>query len=280
MADDWEERVRGIAGALLTLEINTIEKSNMSAAKMPDVPLALHELVALYEGELIERHFRITDELLQAAQDRLKYPDDPAREQALDTWAFKSGDKSSANLTNGPKTFEALAWAALAAKRQIGDLPALASIADTTMLAAASDRGLLQRILTNCRQLRQVTLLLTQQFPAAEHGVSLFDGTIEQTTAVMFKDPRPALVFDTDVLMLIRKAWDIGLENVMFQTAMQVDGDVLVRVTPGLDTDRRTFYAELHRSTVETGIRQWQSLFQLLGGLVTQLGKSLFSRGV
>jgi hypothetical protein len=254
MADDWEERVRGIAGALLTLEVNTIEKSNMSASKMPNAPLALHQLVGLYEGELNSRGFFITDALLDAALAHLAKPADSATILALDTWPFSPTDKNqgSARLTNGPKTFEALAWTALASKRQLGDMPSQPSVTDSVLLAAASDRALMQRIETNCRQLRQVTLLLTQQNPAPAGGVSLFDGTVEDTTAVMFKHPRPTLRIDTDVLMLIRKAWDIGLETVLFQTTMQVDGDVLLRVTPGLDADRRAFFSELHRSAVET----------------------------
>jgi hypothetical protein len=279
MAEQWEDRVRSIAGALLTLEVNTIEKANMSASKMPEVPLALHELVQLYEAELAARGFYVTDALLDAALARLAKPDDPATRQTLDAWPFTPHDKASDNLTNGPKTFEALAWAALAAKRQLGEMPAQPASNDVAMLAAATDRALMQRILTNCRQLRQVTLLLTQQFPAPPAGVSLFDGTVEQTTAVMFKHPRPALTIETDVLMLIRKAWDIGVETVLFQTAMQVDGDVLLRVTPGLEVDRRAFFSELHRSTVETGIRQWQSLFQLAAGLLSGVGQALFRRG-
>ena len=280
MADDWEERIKNIAGGLLTLEVNTIEKPNMSASKMPDVPLALHDLVSLYGVELNSRGFFVTDALLAAASARLANPDDPDRVAALDGWSFNPKDKGSATLTNGPQTFEALAWTAVAARRQLDEMPSVATAStDPVLLAAAADRAMLQRITTNCRQLRQVTLLLKQQYPAPPGSVSLFDGTVEQVTGAMFQHPRPALRIDTDVLMLIRKAWDIGLETVLFQTAMQVDGDVLLRVAQGMDAAKRDFYSSLHRSTVETGIRQWSSLFDLVGGLITGVGKILFQRG-
>jgi len=278
MAEDWEERIRGIAGALLTLEVNTVEKPNMSASKMPDAPLALHELVALYSGELSARGFIITDDLLKAASARLAHPDDPATMLALETWSFTPKDKSSDGLTNGPQTFEALQWAAAAGQRQLDIMPSQPGSTDPVLLAVASDRALLQRIRSNCRQLRQVTLLLKQQFPVSADAVSAFDSTVEQTTEVIFSHPRPAVVIDSDVLMLIRKAWDIGLETVLYQTVMQVDGDVLLRVSPGLDPARRAFFGELHRSTVETGIRQWHSLFELAAALISGVGKALFQR--
>ena len=122
MAEDWEERIRAIAGALLTLEINTIEKPNMSASKMPSVPMALHELVLLYEGELSGRDFHVTDELLAASKVRLDATGDAlkAATKRLESWWGPGGDlptrpdqdkdqdRKSGNLTNGPVTFEAL----------------------------------------------------------------------------------------------------------------------------------------------------------------------------
>jgi hypothetical protein len=276
VAEDWQDRVKSIAAGLLTLEVNTVEKPNMSASKMPDMPLALHQIVTLYADELETNQFHVTDGLLAAAQARIDHPDDPTKLTALEDWTFQPNDTGAAALTNGPKTFEALQWAAFALKRQLETVrPASAD------RAAAIDvqQALLSRIIANCRQLRQVTLLLQQQFAALPEVNNLFDGTVEQTTAALFKHPRPTLVIDTDVVLLVRKAWDIGLEQVLLQTVMQVDGDVLVRVAPGLDKDKRAFYAELHRSTVETGIKQWRSLFDLVSSLIAGAGKLLFQRG-
>lgn len=276
MAEDWQDRVKNIAAGLLTLEINTVEKPNMSASKMPDMPLALHQIVTLYADELDTNGFHITDGLLQAAQKRIDSAADPAGLAVLENWTFKSTDTGSSALTNGPKTFEALQWAAFALKQQLKTVqPATADRA----AAIDVEQALLSRIITNCRQLRQVTVLLRQQFATLDTNNALFDGTVEETTAALFKHPRPTLVYDTDVVLLVRKAWDIGLEQVLFQTAMQVDGDVLVRVAPGLDKDKRAFYAELHRSTVQTGIQQWRSLFDLVSSLIGAAGKLLFQRG-
>ena len=275
MAEDWQERVKSIAAGLLTLEVDTVEKPNMSASKMPDMPLALHQIVSLYADELSTNQFHVTDGLLNAAQARIDNPTVAANVTTLENWTFKPSDQLPA-LTNGPKTFEALQWAAFALKQQLQTVqPA------TAERAAAIDvqQALLTRIIANCRQLREVSLLLLQQFKQLDSVRQLFDGTIEQTTDIVFKHPRPVFVIDTDVILLVRKAWDIGLEQVLLQTVMQVDGDVLLRVAPGLDKDKRAFYAELHRSTVETGIRQWRSLFDLVASLIEGAGRLLFQRG-
>lgn len=275
MAEDWQERVKSIAAGLLTLEVNTIEKSNMTASKMPDMPLALHYIVVDYAEELETNQYHITAALLAAAQARIDSPSDPAALATLESWNFQPGDVTSPLLTNGPKTFEAMQWAAFALKRQL--LTVQPSTPERAT-AIAVQQALLDRIINNSRQLRQVTLLLLQQFDALPEKQALFDGTIEQTTAAMFKHPRPVLVIDTDVVLMVRKAWDIGLEQVLFQTAMQVDGDIMMRVAPDQDKDKRTFYAELHRTTVETGIRQWRGLFDLVSSLIAGAGRSLFQR--
>lgn len=275
--EDWQERIRGIAGSLLTIEINTIEKKNMSASKMPDVPMALHQIARLYADDLATRRCFVTDELLNLAQARIEDGEDPVRLDMLQAWKPAKGDKESVRITNGPRTFEALQWVARTARDEID------ADADRTLTDVEVDRALLTRMIGNSRQLRQVSLMLLKQHSAMPetgpaHAAQLFDGTIEETTGTLFKQPRPTLAIDADVLLLVRKAWDIGLEQVMFQTAMQIDGDVLIRVAPDMDPDKREFFAKLHRSTVETGLRQWQGLFELAGALISGVGKALFGR--
>lgn len=276
-AEDWQERIRSIAGSLLTLEVNTIEKKNMSAAKMPAVPMALHQLARLYADDLASRRYFVTDELLDLAQARIDDGKDAAKLDRLQAWKPEAGDRESVRVTNGPRTFEALQWVAQAARNELD------ADADCRVTDVAVDRTLLTRMIVNCRQLRQVSLMLLTQHSTLPgigpaNAKELFDGTIEETTGTLFKQPRPRLQVDTDVLLLVRKAWDIGVEQVMFQTAMQVDGDVLARVAPDMDPVKRAFFAELHRSTVETGLRQWQGLFDLAGALISGVGRALFGR--
>jgi hypothetical protein len=266
---EWIDRIRSIAESLLTLEVNTIEKENMSASKMPEMPFALHQIAELYRGSLRSRRFVITDALLALAQDRIEHGEDHSRLDALKAWTPATGEAESVLVTNGPKTFEALYWLSLAARHQL-DESAVPSD------AVAVDRTMFTRLVVNSQQLRQISLMLLQQHQALHDAHDLFDGTMEATTAALFRRPRPSLDVDTDILVQVRKIWDIGLERVTFQTALQVDGDVLVRVAPNMEATKRAFFAELHRSTVETALAQWHGLFALIGSLVSEVGRTLF----
>ena len=61
----------GIGESLLTLEINTVVTSDISAQKMPEVPLALHTLVQVYNDYLASAGFQVTNELLARAAIRV-----------------------------------------------------------------------------------------------------------------------------------------------------------------------------------------------------------------
>ncbi len=267
---DWEERVRAIAGALLTLEVNTIEKSNMSAEKMPELPLALHSIVADYAAYLAARGFPVSDGLLAASGARLEGQHRETAEAALAAWP-KPGDTTSAALTNGAETFDALAWAAQRALTR----PAAAGAA----ALSPAELAVLDRIRANSRQLREVTLSLARLFERPAPLSPLFGATVGAVTAGLLAEPRPVLRIPTDIVLMVRKAWDIGTETVLFQTVMQVDGDVVMRVAPQPESDKRAFFAELHRGSVEIGVRQWRALFDLARALLGDIGKALFGAG-
>ncbi len=268
--EDWEERVRAIAGALLTLEVNTIEKPNMSAEKMPELPLALHGIVADYASYLAERGFPVSDGLLAAASARLVGQSREPAEAALAAWP-KQGDVTSGSLTNGAETFDALQWAAHCALTQPG--------APRSVCFSPAELAVLDRIRANSRQLREVALRLAQTFVRPPPLPPLFGATVGTVTAGLLAEPRPVLRVPTDIVLMVRKAWDIGTESVLFQTVMQVDGDVVLRVAPQPETDKRAFFAELHRGSVELGVRQWRALFDLARALLGDIGKALFGAG-
>ncbi len=270
VGEEWEERVRAIAGALLTLEVNTIEKPNMSAEKMPELPLALHGIVADYATYLAERGFPVSDGLLAAASARLVGQSREPAEVTLAAWP-KPGDVASAALTNGAETFDALQWAAHCALTRPG--------APRAVGFSPAELAVLDRIRANSRQLREVALSLAQIFVRPAPLQPLFGATIGAVTAGLLAEPRPVLRIPTDIALMVRKAWDIGTESVLFQTVMQVDGDVVLRVAPQPESEKRAFFADLHRGAVEIGVRQWRTLFDLARELLGDIGKALFGAG-
>jgi hypothetical protein len=103
----------------------------------------------------------------------------------------------------------------------------------------------------------------------------LLDGTLEQTAQACFNGNlnfRPPL----DVAVLVRKVWDIGTEIVLLQTGVQVDGDVVTRISPAIEDSQRDFLLSLHGQSVKTALGQWKALFDLVTTLISTLGKTLF----
>ena len=296
MPEAWQQRIESIASNLLTLEVNTaIKIDGISAQKMPELPLALHSLIESYGDYLTECGCQVTRWLVANAARRLTSDDVaavPIRE-ALSRWDPRTDQSEAvAALTNGAESFEAFLWAAIACSKGF-----------CRPNAKTPDKGLLERIDANGRQLREAAIVLEKQFsserpdlqdssasyqarlqalaqgPPTDMRSRLFGGTIDQTVEALFRHPRPMLSIEPDLTVLIRKAWDIGLEDIRFQTVLQLDGDVLVRVAKEDDVTQRSYLAELHRQAVQDGIAQWRLMFQVIGELIGDVGRWIFGRG-
>ena len=113
--------------------------------------------------------------------------------------------------------------------------------------------------------------------PAAVTRPRLFGATVEETARALFTHPRPSFESDPDVTMLIRKAWDLGVERVCLQTVLQVDGDMTEIITE-LDGQQRVFLTELHKQGVKDAVSQWRSFWDVVLQLAGDLGK-VFARG-
>ncbi|MFL5280237.1 MAG: hypothetical protein ACJ8AW_04390 [Rhodopila sp.] len=74
--------------------------------------------------------------------------------------------------------------------------------------------------------------------------------------------------------VLIRKAWDMGVDKVSIQTVLQIDGDVMQVVAP-LEDDQRAFLTALHRAAVRDGVGQWRTLFDVLVAAAKDLARAL-----
>ena len=87
-----------------------------------------------------------------------------------------------------------------------------------------------------------------------------------------------------ELTILVHKAWDLGTELVLMQTSLQVDGDVITRLSPSLmsnDPDRfgpvdPGFISMIHHNALTTATAQWRSLFELAAQLLGALADRLF----
>jgi hypothetical protein len=87
-----------------------------------------------------------------------------------------------------------------------------------------------------------------------------------------------------ELTILVHKAWDVGTELVIMQTSLQVDGDVITRLSPSMmsnDPDRLgsvdpAFISLVHNNALATATAQWRTLFDLAAELLDKLGDRLF----
>src|SRR4051794_33923709 len=258
MSGAWQSQIGKIAGDLLTLEINTAIKSGMVAQKMPELPVALHAVIDTYVGGLTQIGMTLSTQLVRAAAAHIR-DDPAITVKVLEQWfdpqmprpaGWEDDPIPASDLTNGAETFEALQWAAYGALQ----LKRHAKLPQSDNLHNAEVK--LYRIRANSRQLRAAAIILERRYSSgteqdkqgrkargepetAEPGAAgyeerldlvrnggtlpimprLFGGTLERTAEALFKHPRPDISIAPDLAILVRKAWDVGLEDVMFQTS-------------------------------------------------------------
>jgi hypothetical protein len=137
---------------------------------------------------------------------------------------------------------------------------AAAAVLETKKEEGTSERNLLERIKANSDQLaamferldatagRPVTLLRTEG-----------------------KSPPEVELLPEDI-MVLRKAWELMLDEVLMQTTIQIDGDVVTRIRRGLgaDGDGATVM-KLHQKAVSTSTAFWEQLVAIMGGALKGL---------
>jgi hypothetical protein len=198
---------------LCHLEINTILKDSMTAAKMPVPELALVDLAELYLRKLVDvgQHVEL-----------------PAR--------------------GGPLQYKAIYDSAVELLTRLNSTGV-----DTNQ---DSDYWLVARIRDNASQIQQmfraVTARTGKPVPDVAHDVA-------ETTPIELL---------ADEIVMLRKAWELGVEEVAMQTIIQLDGDVIHRVQPKYATGNHTALFAVHQSAVQTSVSYWKTLIDLIGDVV------------
>jgi hypothetical protein len=257
---------------LLNLEVNTIIKHNMTAEKAPSVPMALVKICKEYAGHLEALGVNLQPYLVPSRAEcceRMKLRADqfdqqtslwPAFEKA---WGTPHDSKSSFTMDkvhNGWDTFERLRIATKDAllHREL----------------AERDRNMLLRISENCARLKHIV-----------QGVQKRDNKrwkqfIPKTAAELVETHERVPLADLDLedRAAIRKIWEMGVEEVVAQTCVQIDGDVITRLSPQLidsgAAEIRTLLLTIHRDSVGIGLQHWS----FLADTAVKFAKNLFSR--
>jgi hypothetical protein len=73
---------------------------------------------------------------------------------------------------------------------------------------------------------------------------------------------------------MIRKIWEVGIESVLVQTVIQIEGDVTNRLSPRIVAGNRVHLLDVHQRGVETSLKMWGSLIGVAESLIKLLGRS------
>jgi hypothetical protein len=77
-------------------------------------------------------------------------------------------------------------------------------------------------------------------------------------------DIRTLLPFPPEQLRIIRKAWELGVEEIAMQTVIQLDGDVITRVLPKYANEKYNGLHNLHNQGITTSIKFWKILVDIV----------------
>lgn len=81
-----------------------------------------------------------------------------------------------------------------------------------------------------------------------------------------------------DNLVLIRKAWELGVEEIAMKTVIQLDGDVITRVQERYATEEHATVHKLHNIGVSTSLEFWKTLVDIVESFITSLVKLIFPK--
>lgn len=100
-----------------------------------------------------------------------------------------------------------------------------------------------------------------------------WDNNLTRQEIEAARDPLP---LTSDELVILRKAWEIGTEEVAMQTVIQLDGDVVTRVQPKFATSQYSVLHGIHHQGIETSVGFWKTLVDIVGSIVKTIGGFVF----
>ena len=246
--------LREIGRDLFNIEVNTIEKRELTARKMPPLPHALLDIADTYLHELAEK-LNLESFWRTERKERPKW---------CAEFSSEGGEINRAKLRvdTGPETFDKLRWAATRALRTDAGLPEDKKHFDD------AERVILYRIRRNCDQLKNIIYDLREKddfwkiWLDNKTRLELLDKNVRH---------KPMGEMSVDYAVTVRKIWDIGVEKVLIQTVIQIDGDVITRIQSDMDEDKRKRMLDVHQRSVDVSLSHWRTMFDIVKQIVGSL---------
>lgn len=265
----WGDRLKLLGQDLVTIEVNTILADGMTGRKMPPYPEALYDIAKRFARYLCEcTRLDLTDFFAQAQA--LEDGNAPHAVAAADDLkpSFGGAPGVPETLTNGERDFRRLRWAAKQVIDHQREAPAGAALTPEILT-------IVHRVHRHSGQLE----LMVGGFAKSVRDTGLIgvDGTALYQGLRTRTEPLPML--SAVDLTRIRKIWEIGVDAIVLQSVLQLDGDIVFRADKNLDLETRKSLVAAHRQFVELGVTHWRAMFELLASLMgSALGRLLPGR--
>jgi hypothetical protein len=256
MRNKLHEKVSTTLYDLTHLEINTIIKDEMSGTKAPSSPrLLLYSLASIYYSKLIllgEKYVEYLGPLPEGVNNLFR---------GLEL-----------NLGSGYDSFHELSHRAESAALLIKTNKAILPFSENDL---NSDIMMLKRIETISNDVRSILKMVdtVKGAPVDSKETYLFD---KKETIADFRclrsEEAESLELDLDLrqLMVIKKANDIGIEKVVLQTVIGMDGDLTTRISKAFAEQPNEFINDLHHEAIGISVDFWKTLITV----VVELGKN------
>lgn len=259
--------LKKIAQDLLTLEVNTIIKADMSAVKMPPSRRqVLYDIAKSYHRKLIDLGFR--NPVCWKFAGRLSFGE-------LRDRAKEGVEKCESRLKTEP----------VDKQNEIQEnIKILERIQDQSIMIVGMFYDLENCIKVKYKETRgykPVPKLLKKQeiradkFGRSHEGSEMWNNDIDRYRMNVIQD----LDLTTAQVTFLRKAWEVGTERIVMQTVIQIDGDVTTRIAERfLKEEDNNIVMKIHNDSVSTSTSFWSNLMRAMGEIAgnafgTILGK-------
>lgn len=283
----FQDRMVDLANRLLKLEINVIIKDNMTSLPLKTHRHALIDIAGKYRDEL--KKFGVdTDELFTCfdisnitTSQIEKVKKDIRDEKLLILIENKLIDHIFLNASDGfalglPLEERSINW-------PLGSYAAYDRIREIASEEIDKNEEnehivLLRRMRDMSDNIKEIFIALAdrerEKKKVKDLDVFLKTALTKAEAKLIFNDLARLEINRQDIQLyeheksMIWKAWDIGTEEVKMQSVIFLDGDVITRVSPDVLKDDRKILLELHQNAVQTSIKYWSTLINLIEEII------------
>ncbi|MCP4327277.1 MAG: hypothetical protein GY791_02420 [Alphaproteobacteria bacterium] len=271
---EWQREIADLSRDLFHLETNTILSDGITGRKMPSYPHALIDVAIRYNRFLrdqfgLELKAFWDVDLSGCGDDEGKKRERLKRFQLTGDTLFKDDPDSltSDAIRNDIDTFLRLHYAAGYVLNRAATIKAARGALNEAALPVAL------RIKRNCDALVGIVEGLMRAEDARGSNNAKFLGrSRRELIALNERPPRPP----TELIVRLRKIWDIGTDVIVMQTVLQLDGDMVNRVKRGFNLSQNEPLWTAHQRSIEFGVEHWQKMFDVLANLLGKAFQRLF----